>query len=194
MIGNDVVDLVVAFQNSRWNNPRFQNKIFSEKEKQFISKSGNPQFIIWLFWSMKEAAYKANQRIFYIERKLNPLHFQCELLQETQKEASGIVSAGENRYFSFSFFDVEKIHTIATTSEALKKVNYHLETTSSAEIKQQFLQHFSAFLNLEKEELHLNYNQHDVPEILYKSEPIDTAFSFSSHGRFSAYAFAATQD
>lgn len=37
-------------------------QLFSENEKINLLNSKNPQFTVWLFWSMKEAVYKANQR------------------------------------------------------------------------------------------------------------------------------------
>ncbi|MDT0294261.1 4'-phosphopantetheinyl transferase superfamily protein [Mesonia ostreae] len=63
MIGNDVVDLHMTKQESNWQRPRFLEKIFTKGEQAKIISDKDPNFLVWLFWSMKESAYKANQRI-----------------------------------------------------------------------------------------------------------------------------------
>ncbi|MFT4791790.1 MAG: phosphopantetheinyl transferase (holo-ACP synthase), partial [Arcticibacterium sp.] len=58
MIGNDVVDLKVAALESNWMRLGFLDKVFSEEEQEVILNSENKSQMVWLFWSMKEAAYK----------------------------------------------------------------------------------------------------------------------------------------
>mgnify|MGYP003652628921 CR=1 FL=1 len=58
MIGNDVVDLNLAKTESNWQRKGFLEKQFTQFEINEILSSANPFVKVWLFWSMKEAAYK----------------------------------------------------------------------------------------------------------------------------------------
>ncbi|MGB7841855.1 MAG: 4'-phosphopantetheinyl transferase superfamily protein, partial [Salinimicrobium sp.] len=71
MIGNDVVDLQLASRQSNWRRKGFLEKVFSAEEQQQIIASARPDRLVWLFWSMKEAAYKAHQRRLQLPRKIN---------------------------------------------------------------------------------------------------------------------------
>ena len=67
MIGNDVVDLVLAKKESNWKRKGFLNKIFTPYEQELIEKAPNQEQMVWLLWSIKESVYKAYQRINYNE-------------------------------------------------------------------------------------------------------------------------------
>ena len=65
MIGNDVIDLTLANQESNWKRKGFLQKLFSASEQQRILKSANPSQMVWILWSIKESVYKANLRMDY---------------------------------------------------------------------------------------------------------------------------------
>lgn len=67
MIGNDVVDLVLAQKESNWKRKGFLNKLFTSLEQDFIQKAPNQDEMVWMLWSIKESVYKAYQRINYNE-------------------------------------------------------------------------------------------------------------------------------
>lgn len=67
MIGNDVVDLILARKESNWKRKGFLNKLFTTAEQQLISKATNQEEMVWMLWSIKESVYKAYQRINYNE-------------------------------------------------------------------------------------------------------------------------------
>ena len=64
MIGNDIVDLKQAAKDSSWKRPRFLDKIFTPREQQLIWSAKDQDQMVWLLWSMKEAAYKVNVQQF----------------------------------------------------------------------------------------------------------------------------------
>lgn len=76
MIGNDIVDLKLAAQESNWRRKGYLDKIFSEREQGIIFSSENPEVMVWNLWSRKEAAYKIYNRLTGI-RKYNPIDFEC---------------------------------------------------------------------------------------------------------------------
>ena len=67
MIGNDVVDLVLARKESNWKRKGFLNKLFTTLEQEFIQKASNQEEMVWMLWSIKESVYKAYQRIHFNE-------------------------------------------------------------------------------------------------------------------------------
>jgi len=67
MIGNDVVDLVLAKKESNWKRKGFLDKLFTTLEQNLISKATNQEEMVWMLWSIKESVYKAYQRINYNE-------------------------------------------------------------------------------------------------------------------------------
>lgn len=76
MIGNDIVDLVLAKKESNWKRKGFVDKIFTPQEQLLIKSSVNQENTIWNLWSRKEAAYKIYNRQTGI-RKYNPIQFEC---------------------------------------------------------------------------------------------------------------------
>ena len=67
MIGNDVVDLILAKKESNWKRKGFLNKLFTPFEQELIQKTTNQDEMVWMLWSIKESAYKAYQRFKYNE-------------------------------------------------------------------------------------------------------------------------------
>lgn len=189
MIGNDVIDLALAFENKNWKSERFRSKLFSETEKHLILQNKKPQFMVWLLWSMKEAAYKAHQRRFNLKRRYNPRDFKCFLEKTSSFEAIGSVRIGEAGYITQSFFDLKKIHSLASASNMLKP-EFRLFEASSEIMKSGFLSHFSKTKNWTNPKLQLQKNTEGIPYLYAGSEALQVPFSFSHHGKFSGYAFA----
>lgn len=58
MIGNDIVDLAIATQQSNWRRKNYLDKVFTPLEQEFIRTATNPDEMVWSLWSRKEAVYK----------------------------------------------------------------------------------------------------------------------------------------
>lgn len=110
MIGNDVVDLALAQKQSNWKRPGFLEKTMTGQERAFIANADNPAHWVWLFWSMKETAYKAWNRETGI-RAFNPARFDCRLTDTGLDFAEGNVSIDRNRYECWSIWNEDGIRT-----------------------------------------------------------------------------------
>lgn len=108
MIGNDIVDLILAKTQSNWQRVGFLQKIFTLEEQHLILSSKNPDVMVWLLWSMKEAAYKINNRQTGI-RNFAPTSLKCNLDQTT-------VLIGSQLYYTRSSINSNYIHTVSATS------------------------------------------------------------------------------
>jgi phosphopantetheinyl transferase (holo-ACP synthase) len=76
VIGNDIVDLALAKKESNWKRKGFLNKIFTIQEQLLIKSNKNPEIMIWILWSRKEAVYKIYNRSSQL-RVFNPFQIEC---------------------------------------------------------------------------------------------------------------------
>lgn len=111
MIGNDIVDLELAAKESNWLRPGWLNKIFTADEQSAILSAPDPQVMVWLLWSCKEAVYKIVNRHTRI-RTYAPLQFNCSA-------SSGLVAHNGRLYPFRSSQTANCIHTVAVGEEAL---------------------------------------------------------------------------
>lgn len=112
MIGNDVIDLDLARKESNWKRKGFLDKIFTSKEQLLISKSLNPEIMVWNLWSRKEAAYKIYNRQTQM-RSYIPLQLECFDLEEKEEILYGKVICYDTIYFTKTRITLECIETIA---------------------------------------------------------------------------------
>ena len=110
MIGNDVIDLNIATQQSNWRRANYLDKVFTKIEKEFISKAANPDEMVWSLWSRKEAVYKIIRqkggKVGYYPKKIECLDSSSIL---------GKVSYEGTIYFTQTNSEATEIHTIAVT-------------------------------------------------------------------------------
>lgn len=114
MIGNDVVDLQVAMTVSNWRRKGFLEKICSRSERDFILSSTDPDLQVWVLWSMKEAVYKAWNRV-HRRKEYAPSTIDCVIKNEDGPEISGTVFYHENVYTTRTVTGADFVHTTAQT-------------------------------------------------------------------------------
>jgi len=111
MIGNDVVDLDLAKVQSNWRRKGYLDKIFSPAEQTLIATASCADEMVWILWSMKEAAYKIDNRITSI-RNFAPASLVCSLAL-SNNEMNGSVSIQDRVYFTKTSVLPNYVHTIA---------------------------------------------------------------------------------
>lgn len=108
MIGNDIVDLALASNQSNWKRKGYLSKIFTDLEQEFISKSSNPNEMVWSLWSRKEAVYKIilqkNGKHGYYPKKIECLNADNE---------SGIVTFQGDLFYTKTETSIDSIHSLA---------------------------------------------------------------------------------
>lgn len=187
MIGNDIVDLNLAKTQSTWRRRGYLQKIFSKEEQKHILNSENKDRMVWLFWSMKEAAYKAWQRKNDMPPRFNPLSFKCFINSLNSARATGQVLINKETVITESLLSSRYIHSIGTY---WPEKNIVWKSFSSKEnLTQNFLSEFAAtkadFSRLPE----LKKNKHFIPELNISGKTLSVHFSFSHHGSFSGFAF-----
>lgn len=111
MIGNDVIDLLQSRKESNWQRRGFIDKLFTIDEKLLISNVADQEIMVWMLWSMKEAAYKVYNRQTKI-REFSPKKLICSILSENNT-TTGYVRCSQNTYYTQTIITPENIHTIA---------------------------------------------------------------------------------
>ncbi len=135
MIGNDIVDLAQSRLESRWSRKGLIEKLFTPQEQQLIRNYHDPEIMVWLLWSMKEAAYKIYNRQTKI-REFSPQKLKCNLISINAIEAFGEVSCLQNKYYTQTIISTENIHSIATNT--LENLNNVIEIEKKGIIKDKF--------------------------------------------------------
>lgn len=115
MIGNDIVDLAQSRLESRWSRKGLIEKLFTSQEQQLIKNYHDPEIMVWLLWSMKEAAYKIYNRQTKI-REFSPKKLVCDLNSLSDFQALGTVSFLQNTYYTQTIISSESIHSIAVNT------------------------------------------------------------------------------
>lgn len=117
MIGNDVVNLPQSRIESNWQRKGYLEKIFTSEEQQLISTTATPEIMVWLLWSMKEAAYKIYNRQTKI-RAYIPQKLVCKITAQNDHFILGQVSCMGSIYYTKTLITESNIHTIAVTRQS----------------------------------------------------------------------------
>lgn len=112
MIGNDVIDIQQSRKESNWRRKGFIQKLFTLDEQLLISNATNPEIMVWLLWSMKEAAYKVYNRQTKI-REYIPQKLVCSMTSQNQNTVTGIVTCFDTVFYTKTTLSKDYIHTIA---------------------------------------------------------------------------------
>lgn len=115
MIGNDVIDIIQSRKESNWQRKGYLQKIFTSHEQLLISNAPDPEIMVWVLWSMKEAAYKIYNRQTKI-RAYIPQKLICSILSHNGDYSIGTVNCAENIYYTKTIISPETLHTIAVKS------------------------------------------------------------------------------
>jgi phosphopantetheinyl transferase (holo-ACP synthase) len=182
MIGNDIVDLSLAATESNWQRPGFLEKQFTIKEQEYILNAPNSFLQVWLFWSMKEAAYKSYTQQ-YEKRFFGPQKFECSMISKTK----GIVVFKGTTFLTNTFFNTFYCHTIAKQSkeEAVVFSSIGLPKTVDFDIKKEVQKKTGVLVK----EILQKKSPIGAPLYYHKEKQLTSACSISHHGNYGAFAF-----
>jgi len=180
MIGNDLVDLRQAALESNWRRKGYLTRICTTEEQRLVLESAKPDEMLWLIWTMKEAACKIVQRSTGI-RKYEPLNFSCSL--NTQAiEISGVVSYFKHSFLIRSELKNTFIHSVAV-SDMKDFDQLHL----------QYLKPGIAYkteFNIINELYQLAGTPSGIPELTHQITGQKHAVSVSHHGDYLAVIYS----
>ena len=117
-IGNDIVDRQKAASVSNWQRKGYLDKLFLPKEQELILADEDPELMVWLLWTMKEASYKAVNRINGI-RSFAPVNFYCHDLLREGSQITAIVSTETDTLFVKAEINAHLIYAEASLSKKI---------------------------------------------------------------------------
>ena len=175
MLGNDIVDLNRAKAESNWKRKGYLAKIFNTEEQALVFNSIAPEKMVWLLWSMKEAAYKIANRASG-QRFNSPLKFSCKNTKDL-----GFVKFEDKIFLTKSVINENFIHTIASAqANTLTTIQ-----TCYLHNKDNYI---SAF-NAKSTNYFLAKNGSGIPNLISKINGKSYDASISHHGKYLAIIY-----
>lgn len=178
MLGNDVVDLDLAAKESNWQRRGYLDKLFTLPEQELITEAENPSVMVWTLWSMKEAAYKAENRMTG-RRVFAPKQLEGRILLS---QGTGQVRSANQTFSIASSRCGSRLHTTAqvTSGQALVMHTCYLKNT--ARYREDF--------NLACADYLLKKNKDGLPVLIDRHTGKVYIASVSHHGRYLAVIYA----
>ena len=190
MVGNDIIDIRLANQQSDWQRKGFVEKVFTQEEQLAINSSEDPFGTVWRIWSMKESAYKLYLQTGQ-ERFFNPLHLSCEIISSEK----GIVYCEELKIYTRTKFNSKFIFTSVSSSSMdnaedqvfyIPKSDYHFQSEFT---HRQILKCIARKFDLNIYKLKIRKTNQKVPEVVYNKQKLDFCFSLTHHGNYGAFSY-----
>ncbi|WP_316800458.1 4'-phosphopantetheinyl transferase superfamily protein [Pedobacter frigidisoli] len=179
MLGNDVVDLNLAAKQNNFRRANYLNKIFSPEEQQLVYDSDCADLMVWLIWSMKEAAYKIVNRNTR-HRFYNPTSFRCAV-QLDDLQATGSVDYGGDKFMTHSVITSDYVHTLSVEAD--------LSIDQCCVLQRHNSDDYALCFNRGNEGMQLQKDNSGLPEIFIGDIKTRHLASISHHGQFLFIAF-----
>jgi phosphopantetheinyl transferase (holo-ACP synthase) len=181
-IGNDIVDLKLAETESNWRRKGFLEKQFTHIEQDEILNSEHPFLKVWLFWSMKEAAYKCyTQRVE--KRFFAPKKFECSLFSKEE----GLVVYEDTKFYTTTVCNTFYIHTIAKVAK--EEQTFFSGVGSSKTIQTDLKIKLAAITEILSEEIKKRKTGVGAPLFYHQQKLLTKSCSISHHGNYGAFVF-----
>ena len=181
-IGNDIVDLKLAKTESNWQRKGFLEKQFTPKEQTEISNAKNPFLKVWLFWSMKEAAYKCYTQEVE-ERFFAPLKFECSTISKD----TGLVKFGGRVFYTVSTITSGYVHTIANNKQP--QIAWFLGIEAAVNLNTALIKKLSIVKDIAQNLIEKKKTAIGAPLFYNGNELLTKSCSISHHGDYAAFVF-----
>ena len=190
MIGNDIVDLNAAKINSRWQEQRFLDKLFTQKEQSYILRDNFRFQNIWRLWSMKESAYKIYSRNIK-ELVFIPKKFSCDVTSET----CGTVTYDNHIVNTKTSEDINVVYTVAQLQETFKIAEYFKfkklsQSDTSEQLKQKAILAFATPQRISESDISIVKNTFGVPQFVLFGKVQDAFLTLTHHGNYGGFAIS----
>ena len=181
-IGNDIVDLKLAETESNWQRQGFLEKQFTQKEQEEILNSEHPFLKVWLFWSMKEAAYKCyTQRVE--KRFFAPQKFECSILPKKK----GLVVFEDTTFYTTTIFTKFYMHTVAKEAQEERLLFSGIGFSKTIQIDLKIK--LAAETEILSEEIEKIKTCVGAPLFYQQQKLLTKSCSISHHGNYGAFVF-----
>ncbi|MEE3330429.1 MAG: 4'-phosphopantetheinyl transferase superfamily protein [Myxococcota bacterium] len=195
MVGNDVVDLRDPESAPETLHPRFDTRVFSEREREAMAESRDAARLRWKFWAAKEAAYK-------LARKASPTTiFAPAKFEVALSDPDTGCVRHEAAQYCVAFTENEgALHAVATRADAEKgevlagwrqltkgEIERGDPEAPSRAVRELLCERLAARLGVSADELEVR-RRGRVPFLWLRGRPAPIDLSLSHHGGWLAFA------
>jgi hypothetical protein len=191
VIGNDVVDLRCDETLPGARNPRFDERVYTDRERRTLAESASPDLWRWCFWSAKESAYKLARRM-HATQVWSPRRFEVTLdpdlggrVRWPGGECRVRIEHADGRVHAVAARSAVDLDAARTEVARLDEVSP--DATPSAAVRSLAIQHLAAQIGDETGTLDVRRRAR-IPALFAGEREIDWPLSLSHHGRFVAFA------
>lgn len=205
-VGNDVVDLKEPGNIGKSRDDRFLCRVFTDAEREQIASVPSPDTLLWSFWAVKEAAYKALSRtapaVCSVPHRYRVVLDAEDSVYGTQKNdhLAGKVITPQGELLFEVAVSSDWVHALAAGSEeVLTRLCRNVKrleggegaVNPSAFVREALLEEIARRLDYPVGDLSVvkNPDGPGAPSILFRGELLTAEISLSHDGRFTAFAF-----
>ncbi len=193
LVGNDLVSLQDPANQRSPLRTGYIEKCCTEKEQQWLLEQEDKIAAFWQLWSGKESAYKIGMKMD------EPYHFQPRLLEVDPMghfpAEKGMVATPFGKVPVWWMVDPTFIHAIAgvdVARDVLQPAVFPLgNEDESALTHERLLNGVARFYKVPRRELSLHWIDQKIPQLCYKSLPMQLDCSMSHDGPWGAFVFTA---
>lgn len=173
------------------------DKLFTPSEKKYLqSFSGDErERMIWLFWSMKESAYKALYKQ-YSRRFYAPKMFDCSVNEREEDCLAGTVQTLFQDFCTQSYLLEDCIHTVAYINERQVIHDFCFPVASddygvqASTVRHRLCKALSQLEGCNKLDVEIRKDHFGIPRVYIGNKKTAYDVSLSHHGTFGAYALS----
>jgi phosphopantetheine--protein transferase-like protein len=189
MIGNDIVDLSAATFSCSERRDRYALKILSPKEFVEYTNAPNKSSLLWRYWSIKEAVFKAYLQQF-LNASFSPSKIQVQLI-DTKLSVARI---DETIFNCSTHCDSDAIYSTAVQNVNQKTVSQFVvndcKSNASKHVRSLLKNEVSRLNNISTEALFIRKSDGKIPRLYNKKTKESWQISLTHHGKFLGYAIA----
>jgi len=180
--------MAAAAAESNWKRAGFLEKIFTQKEQEYIHNAVAPAQMVWKLWSMKESAYKIYTRQ-YGGRFFAPQQLNCTILSET----AGQVLINDISYQTITSTTQDYIYSIAGPEACSGFYSACFAIPGQHGINQQefiyekLIAHYAGIHHANKNNFIVLKEKNNIPFLYCKKEKIKIPVSITQHGNYAAF-------
>lgn len=211
MLGNDIVDLKDPETSCGGQHPRFDERVFSARERAALLRSPDRQRVRWVLWAVKESAFKGLIQT-QPETVFSPARFVVDLgsqIQDSQLHDSrlldsrlpgsiqGSVTYRDKRYRATVELDRDHIHAIVSDDSPPNRTLWGSlriadrgaaqNSTASRRVRALAIDRIAARLGFNRADLSIERNGR-IPHLVHRGVRLLATLSLSHHGSYVGFA------
>lgn len=195
-VGNDIIATNDISNRLSFSNPRYLNKILTDKEYLFFKENITLDYFPFLLWTCKESAYKIQLKEG-LSQNFQPLEYEVEIHNTIKRQnhmlTSGKVNYGKKYHFFQSQIFLDYISTVAcggngVISKTKNYVGYADGFDNSKNMRSHLIKRLADRYHKKQESFEILKTEEGFPYVKSICSCKMPDISFSHDGNYFSYA------